>query len=170
MFKNLEIPEYNLNVINLNSLLLNEIEIKISNYLYENKLSLQSNSRDCNKIFKHFIFNEMLSSLHPDYKNVFIINYNYITNHLKDYFQQEESKKIINDIFKKSIKIFKFIIFEVNDNVIIDKNLIYNFKCLVEKHKKIDIKMIHEYCSNNDLTHLSLKIKNNPKTKLLLYK
>lgn len=170
MFKNLEIPEYNLFIINLNNILSKDIEIKISNFLYDNNLSLASNSRDCNKIFQHFILNEMLININPDYKNIFIINYNYKTDFLNLFFKQEESKKIINETFKKASKIFKFILFEVFDEMSIDKNLIYNFKCLVEKHKKIDIKKIQQYCIDNDLSHLSTKLKDNLKTKLLLHK
>jgi hypothetical protein len=170
MFKNLEIPEYNLNIINLNDVLSKEIEVKISNFLYDNNLSLSINSRDCKKIFQHFILNEMLLSIEENYKNIFIINYNYNTNILNSFFIQEDSKKIINEVLKKATKIFKFVIFEVEDNVIVDKNLIYNFKCLVEKQKKIDIKKIQQYCNDNDLSHLSVKLRDNLKTKLLLHK
>ena len=171
MFENFEIPEYNINIINLNSILSEKIELEISNFLYSNNiLDLKLNSRDLRYIFKHFIISNILSSLKEDYHNIFIFNFSYNLKYLNNYYIEEDCNIILSDILKKSSKIFKFIIFPVEKNFLIDKNVIYNFKKIIENKKKINYANAKKFCETNKLKEICSNLKNNTKIKHLLHK
>lgn len=171
MFENLEIPEYNLNIINLNYLLSEKIELDISNFLYSNNLlTLKLNNRDLKYIFKHFILQNILNSLKEEYHNIFVFNFSFKLKYLNNYYIEEDCNITLSDILKKSSKIFKFILFPVENNFLIDKNIIYNFKKIIENKKKINYANAKKFCENNKLTEICDNLKNNTKIKHLLHK
>jgi hypothetical protein len=170
MVFNHEIKEYNLNLISLNLLLSEKIELEISNFLYENNLKLNLNSRDLNNIFKHFIINEILSCIKPDYDNILIFNPDFNLKILQISYEENACKAIIQKIIDKSIKIFNFNIFFISDQIKIDTQLVYKFKKILQNKPQTNFKKIKEYTEKNNLKHLESKIKNNLQTKLLLNK
>ena len=147
---------YNLNIINLNKLICDKIYIDISNFLYENNLiNLYYKSKDYKKITNHFIMKNLLETMNENYNNIFVYknDFNFDTY-----------------IFKitKLLKLNLFLVTEAP--LLLDKNLIYELKCLAENKKTIDMKKVKDFCIKNDLTQLSDNIKNNLKTKLVLHK
>jgi hypothetical protein len=170
MFENLEIPEYNLNIVNLNYILSEKIELDISNFLYSNNLKLNINSRDLKYIFKHFIILNILNSLKQEYHNIFIFNFSYNLKYLNNYYIEEDCNIILSEILEKSSKIFKFIIFPIEKNLLIDKNIIYSFKKIIENKKKINYANAKKFCETNKLKEICSNLKNNTKIKELLHK
>jgi hypothetical protein len=170
MFENLEIPEYNLNIVNLNYILSEKIELDISNFLYSNNLKLNINSRDLKYIFKHFIILNILNSLKQEYHNIFIFNFSYNLKYLNNYYIEEDCNIILSEIIKKSSKIFKFIVFPIEKNFLIDKNIIYSFKKIIENKKKINYANAKKFCETNKLKEICSNLKNNTKIKELLHK
>ena len=67
--------EYNLNLIDLNKLLSDKIELNISNFIYDNNLTLSLSSRDFNYICKHYFLSEILDSLQENYNNIIQNNF-----------------------------------------------------------------------------------------------
>jgi hypothetical protein len=164
------IKEYNLNLIDLNCLLEEKIELEISNFLYENHLNLKLNSRDLRNIFKHFILKEILFVLDQEYDNILFFNSNFNLKYLHFTFNEEECIAIINDILKKSTKIFNFLLHEPIKDVKNDLKSIYKLKIIVKNKKTTDFRKIRTYIQNSNLTELSDKIKNNLQTMLSLNK
>jgi hypothetical protein len=169
MFQNLEIPEYNINLINLNYLLNDKIELNIANFLYDNNLNLKLNSRDLNNIFKHFIISEIIANFKTNYNNILIFNFSYNLKYLQN-FDESLCTIILNRIIEKSSKIFNFLLFTVEKNIIVDKNLIYQFKQIIEKRKKNNFNSAKKFCEKSNLTDLLDKVKNSSKTKLIMSK
>jgi len=165
-----EFKEYNLNLIFLNSLLSEQIELNISNFLYENNLNLKLNSRDLKNIFKHFILDNIIKQIKINYDNILLINFNYNLKYLNITFEEEACKAIINDILKKSIKIFNFNFFESQYEKIDDLQLIYKLKSCIQNKNKLNYKKMVDYTKKNNLSHLNLKLKNCLETKRLLNK
>jgi hypothetical protein len=156
---------YNLNIINLNKLIEEKIWIEIENFLFDNNLQdLPPSSKDRKKIYNHFIASNIINILSTEYNNIFIYN------DISDTVYADLEKYITN-----IVKIFKISLFKTNTNIndtkfSIDNNLIYEFKLLLQNKKKINFKQIRNFCDKNSLIYLSDKIKNNIKTKMLLYK
>lgn len=148
---------YNLNIINLNDLMNKKIHIEIENFLYDNNLcSLSKESRDRIKIYKHFIITNILNVINENYTNIFL--YSEENNPNKDY------------PVSKIMKLLNLNIFEYSNSTEIDNNTFYKFKSLADNKKPVNIKKIKQFLEKNELNQLSDKIKNNIKTKLLLYK
>jgi hypothetical protein len=148
---------YNLNIINLNDLINKKIHIEIENFLYDNNLvSLSKESRDRIKIYKHFIIINILNVINENYTNIFL--YSEDNNLNKDY------------PVSKIMKLLNLNIFEYSNSTEIDNNTFYKFKSLADNKKTVNIKKIKQFLEKNELNQLSDKIKNNVKTKLLLYK
>lgn len=147
---------YNLNIINLNKLINEKISIEINNFLYENNLiDLSQKSRDFKRICNHFIINNILNVINENYNNIFLYDNN----------------SIYNDFIAKIVKLLHLNIFIIPElPLLMDKNVIYELKCLAENKKTINIQKVKVFCEKNSLTHLTDKIKNNPKTKLILHK
>jgi hypothetical protein len=147
---------YNLNLINLNKLINEKIVIDVSNFLYENNLiDLYYKHRDYKKITNHFIIKNILETINQNYNNIFLY------------------KKDINfDIYINKIsKLLNLNLFEIEEiPILLDQNLIYRLKCLAENKKPLNFKKINQFCQKNDLKEITERIKNNPKTKLVLYK
>jgi hypothetical protein len=165
-----EFKEYNINLIFLNSLISEEIELNISNFLYENNLSLNLSSRDLKNIFKHFIIDNIIKQIKIDYDNILIINYNFNLKYLNSCFDEEFCIPIIIDILKKSIKIFNFNVFETQNEKMTDLQLIYKLRSCIQNKNKFNYKKIIDYTQKNNLSHLNLKLKNCLQTKRLLNK
>jgi len=170
MIFNHEIKEYNLNLISLNLLLSEKIELEISNFLYENNLKININSRDLNNIFKHFIINEILSHFKQNIDNVLVFNQELNLKILNLTFEEEACKAIIHKILNKSIKIFNFNVFVISEELSVDTQLIYKLKKILQNKPETNFKKIKEYTEKNNLKHLEAKIKNSLQTKLLLNK
>jgi hypothetical protein len=170
MIFNHEIKEYNLNLISLNLLLSEKIELEISNFLYENNLKLNLNSRDLNNIFKHFIINEILSQFNQNFDNILVFNPNFSLKFLQISYEEEACKAIIHKILDKSIKIFNFNVFLLSEELNVDTQLIYKFKKILQNKPETNFKKIKEYTEKNNLKNLESKIKNSLQTKLLLNK
>lgn len=171
MVFNIKLKEYNLNIIDLNTLLPEKIDLEISNFLYENNLKLNLNSRDLNNIFKHFIINEILLQFDKNYNNILIFNSNFNLKSLNLFFDEEVCKIIIHKIINKSIKIFNFNVFSYStEELLIDTQLIYKLKQIIENKPQTNFKKIKEYTKKNNLKHLEAKIKNSLQTKLILNK
>jgi len=170
MILNKEFKEYNINLIFLNSVLSENIELDISNFLYENNLNLTLKSRDLNNLFKHFIIDNIIKQIKPELDNIFIINFNYNLKYLQLSFDEEDCKTIINKILKKSIKIFSFNIFESENTETSDLHFILKLKKCIQNKSITNFKKIRQYTEDNKLTQLSSKLKFNIKTKLLLNK
>lgn len=147
---------YNLNIINLNNLINNKIYIDISNFLYENNLiNLYYKSKDYKKITNHFIMKNLLETMKENYNNIFLYS---------------KDPNFDGYIFK-IVTLLKLNLFELTEMpLLLDKNLIYELKCLAENKKSIDMKKVKAFCEKNNLTQLSDNIKNNLKTKLVLHK
>jgi hypothetical protein len=147
---------YNLNIINLNELINKKISLEISNFLYENNLiSLSEKSRYYKKIYNNFIINNILAVMYENYNNIFL----YKNDPFFDHFITKITKLLHLNLFELP-----------NLPFLIDKNVIYQLKCLAENKKTVNIQKVKEFCEKNSLTHLTDKIKNNPKTKLILHK
>jgi hypothetical protein len=147
---------YNINIINLDNLIKNKIYIEISNFLYDNNLlQLCDKTRDYKKIVNHFIIKNLLDVMHDAYNNIFLY-----------------SKTIqFHDYFLKIGKLLHLNFVEIPElPILVDKHLIYQLKCLVENKKPINFKKVEEFCKKNSLVQITDKIKNNPKTKLILHK
>ena len=163
--------EYNLNLIDLNKLLSEKIELNISNFIYDNNLTLSLSSRDFNYICKHFVLNEILLSLEENYNNIIIFNSSFEVKYLNNNFNKEELIIYLSELIKKSSKVFNFILFEYqNSNLFVDVNLLYKLKTLSEKRKKINYNKIKKFCQDNKLKHLHDKLENHVKTKMILHK
>ena len=148
---------YNLNIINLNDLINKKIHLEIENFLYDNNLSsLSKESRDRFKIYKHFIITNILNVINENYTNIFL--YSEDNNPNKDY--------PVSSI----MKLLNLNVFEYSNSTEIDNNTFYKFKSLADNKKTVNIKKIKQFLEKNELNQLSDKIKNNIKTKLLLYK
>jgi hypothetical protein len=148
---------YNLNIINLNDLINKKIHIEIENFLYDNNLVfLSKESRDRIKIYKHFIITNILNVINENYTNIFL--YSEDNNPNKDY--------PVSNI----MKVLNLNVFEYSNSTEIDNNTFYKFKSLADNKKTVNIKKIKQFLEKNELNQLSDKIKNNVKTKLLLYK
>ena len=147
---------YNLNIINLNKLIDDKIYIDISNFLYENNLiNLYYKSKDYKKITNHFIMKNLLETMNENYNNIFLYR---------------KDGKFDQYIFK-IVKLLQLNLFELKEiPILLDNNLIYELKCIVENKKSINMKKVKIFCEKNDLTQISNNIKNNPKTKLVLHK
>jgi len=147
---------YNLNIINLNKLINEKILIDISNFLYENNLiDLYYKNKDYKKITNHFIIKNILETINQNYNNIFLY------------------KKDINfdSYIIKISNLLNLNLFEIEEiPILLDHDLIYKFKCLAENKKSINFKKINQFCQKNDLTEITERIKNNPKTKLVLHK
>jgi hypothetical protein len=147
---------YNINIINLDNLINDKIYIEISNFLYEhNLLELSNTTRDYKKIVNHFVMKNLLDVMHDTYNNIFLY-----------------SKTILfYDYALKISKLLHLNFVEIPElPILVDKNLIYQLKCLAENKKPINLKKVEEFCRKNSLTQITDKIKNNPKTKLILHK
>jgi hypothetical protein len=147
---------YNINIINLDNLVNDKIYIEISNFLYEhNLLQLCNTTRDYKKIVNHFVMKNLLDVMHDTYNNIFLY-----------------SKTIL--FYEYILKISKLLhlnFVEIPElPILVDKNLIYQLKCLAENKKPINFKKVEEFCKKNSLTQITDKIKNNHKTKLILHK
>ncbi len=163
--------EYNLNLIDLNKLLSDKIELNISNFIYDNNLTLSLSSRDFNYICKHFFLNEILLSLEENYNNIIIFNSSFEVKYLNNNFNKEDIIIYLSELIKKSSKVFNFILFEYqNSNLFVDVNLLYKLKTLSEKRKKINYNKIKKFCQDNKLKHLHDKLENHVKTKMILHK
>jgi hypothetical protein len=148
---------YNLNIINLNELLDKKINIEIENFLYDNNLSsLSQRSKDRLKIYNHFLISNILEVIKEDYNNIFLF--------------EEEKEDYKKFSITKIGKLLNLNIFKYSDSMEIDENIVYKFKSLAENKKKVNIKKIKNFFKKNELTHLSDKIRNNIKTKLVLHK
>ena len=154
---------YNLNIIDVNLLIDKKISIEIDNFLFDNNLKdLPESSKDRKKIYNHFIASNFLDIINPNYNNIFLYKNNCESNSCV-------IRKNINSI----CKVLKLNFFEIdinNTDLLIDRNLIYQFKLLAESKKKVNIKNIQRFCEKNSLVYLSDKIKNNLKIKMLLHK
>ncbi len=163
--------EYNLNLIDLNKLLSDKIDLNISNFIYDNNLTLSLSSRDLSNICKHFILNEILNALQENYNNIIIFNTSFNLNHLSNYFNKEDLIIYLSELIKKSSKVFNFILFEYkNSDLFVDVNLLYKLKLLTEKRKKLNYNKIKKFCQDNKLRHLNNKLENHTKTKMILHK
>lgn len=163
--------EYNLNLIDLNKLLSDKIDLNISNFIYDNNLTLSLSSRDFNYICKHYFLSEILDSLQENYNNIIIFNTSFNLNHLSNYFNKEDLIIYLSELIKKSSKVFNFILFEYqNSNFLVDVNLLYKLKLLTEKRKKLNYNKIKKFCQDNKLRHLNNKLENHTKTKMILHK
>ena len=161
--------EYNLNIIDLNKLYSDNIEINITNFIYNYNLNINERSKDLKYIIQHFIITEILNNLNTNYKNVIIYNRDFNIKYFEN-LNKEVVKIILIDILQKSSKIFKFCLFETENTLLLDKKSeIYKLKHYSECNKKIDFKKIDEFCKNNKLNEIRYKL-NNSKTKLKLAK
>ena len=154
---------YNLNMIDLNLLIEKKIWLEIDNFLFDNNLKdLPESSKDIKKIYNHFIASNFLDIINPNYNNIFLYK--------KDC---ESDSSVIRKNVYSICKVLKLNFFEIdinNTDLLIDRNLIYQFKLLAESKKKVNIRNIQKFCERNSLTYLSDKIKNNLKIKMLLHK
>jgi hypothetical protein len=161
--------EYNLNIIDLNKLFSENIELSITNFIYNYKLNLTEKSKDLKYIIQHFIISEILNNLNNNYKNVIIYNRNFNIRYFEN-FNKEVVKIKLTDIIQKSSKIFKFCLFEIENTLLLDeKNLIYKLKHFADCKKNIDFKKIDNFCKNNKLNDIRTKLISS-KTKLKIAK
>lgn len=160
--------EYNLNIIDLNKLYSSNIEINITNFIYNYNLNISINSKDLKYIIQHFFITEIINNLNNNYKNVII--YNKIFNiKLFEKYDKEDINNIIINLILKSSKIFKFCLFELENYLLLDKSDIYKLKYLSECKKDINYKKIEEFCNTNKLNEIKNKLSDN-KTKLKIAK
>lgn len=165
------LKEYNLNLINLTSLIENEIVIEINNFIIINNLNVSLSSKDTKRIFLHFLLKKIINEENIIYDNVFI--YNDLSN-IKSLNLIFDQKNTI-DFFNKMIKLIKsnfnitFLIKkEINFNKIqnLDFNEIYKLKNLLEKEnfKNKNLQKSRNFCEKNGLMDIySLLINNKSK-------
>lgn len=163
------IKEYNLNLIILNKLIENTVILEISNFLYNNNLSLTEKSRDLKVIIEHFLITGILQNIDINYKNIIIYSNTVKLDNL-DFLDKELFVSILLKTFIKSSKKFKFCIFETDIiDLLDDKNLLNKVKHFTNCRKKIDYTKLSEYCANSKLKEIKDKLLDN-KIKLKLNK
>jgi hypothetical protein len=171
MFLNIEIKEYNINIINLNYILNENIELELSNFLYNNNLKeLSLKSRDLKKITTHFVLNEILNNYKLNYNNILIFNKTYNLKIMSSFFDENEYITYINNILVNLIEKFKLSYFEIQNSFVVDINTIYKLKQIIESNNKINYEKAKDYCKKTNLTFLEDKLTNNLKTKIILCK
>jgi hypothetical protein len=165
------LKEYNLNLINLSSLIEDEVIIEINNFIIINNLKVSLSSKDTKRIFLHFLLKTIINKENILYDNVFIYNNLCNTTALNLIYNQENTI----DFFNKMIKLIKsnfnitFLIKkEINFNKIqnSDFNEIYKLKNLLEKEnsKNKNLQKSRNFCEKNGLMDIySLLIDNKSK-------
>jgi len=119
------LKEYNLNLINLSSLIEQETVIEINNFIILNNLKLNLSSKDLKRIFLHFLLKTIINKENILYDNIFIYNELNDISSLKLIF--DETNTI--DFFNKLIKLINN---NFNINLLIKKTLIYKkYKILI---------------------------------------
>ena len=168
--RNIIIKEYNLNIINLNSLLREVIELEIVNFIYSNNIKLDLKSIDTKRIFLHFVLQNVINHSNTEYYNIFTYDKNYTPNHISTLFEcsmYNECKKLLESLIKVITNNFNVNIFPIEENVDIDKNLILSFKVFAESKKDKRIKNIKKFLQKNELNSLLNKLKNHNVSKFL---
>jgi hypothetical protein len=168
--ENIILKEYNLNIINLNSILRNKIEIDITNFIYLYNLEVSLKSKDTKKIILHFLLQEILNYINSEYNNIIVIRNDYKCNHLDYWDNSEECNILLHNIIKIIANKLDLPIICIESTLIIDKDFIYRMKNIAENKSKNIIPRMSKFLQRNDLTKLSENLKKDPSIKLKLYR
>lgn len=168
--KNRVFIEYNLNVINLNYILKENIELDISNYLYDNNIKLTSSLRDTNRILLHFILESLLKYTIPELHNVFVVKKPFNLKYLYNDLEYPKLEKLLSSVLERINKKFNITIFFLSDKQTIDKNLIHEIRSLKKSNANKSLKSIKIFLETHKLTKISKNVETNLGTKFKLLK
>ncbi len=162
------LKEYNLNLIDLNSLIEEDISFEIYRFILTNSLNLKLNSTDSKRIFLHFILKKIINEENILYNNIYILNDLQKINYLNCYFDEKNTI----DFYNKLIKLIKL---NFNLNFVINKeinfsnlknsnfNEIYKIQNLIEKEnfKTKNLQKSKKFCEKNGLMEIYSVLLNN---------
>ena len=165
------LKEYNLNLINLSSLIEQETVVEINNFIIINNLKLSLSSKDLKRIFLHFLLKTIINKENILYDNIFIFNELNDISSLKFIFDEKNTIdffnkliKLISNNFNINLLIKKEVNFQKIQNS--DINEIYKLKNFLEKEnfKTKNLQKSRNFCEKNGLMDIySLLINNKSK-------